>query len=103
MDSPSQIVVRYALNNAYPNQFNPSTTISYSIPEDSRVKLCIYDILGKEVAVLEDGFKSGGNYSHIFDASNLASGIYFYGLRANDFSEIKKMLQRKYYVKLHFI
>ncbi len=72
----------YNLNQNYPNPFNPTTTISYSIPENEYVTLSIYDALGKEVAVLDNGFRTAGNYSHTFDASKLSSGMYFYTIRS---------------------
>ena len=85
----------YNLNQNYPNPFNPTTTISYSIPENEYVTLSIYDALGKEVAVLDNGFRTAGNYSHTFDASNLSSGMYFYTIRSGNFVQTKKMLLMK--------
>lgn len=85
----------YSLNQNYPNPFNPTTSISYSIPSDSRVTLAIYDVLGNEVARLENGYKSAGTYSYSFDASNLSSGMYFYTITAGNFSSTKKMLLMK--------
>jgi hypothetical protein len=85
----------FELVQNYPNPFNPTTIISYSIPSDARVTLAIYDALGKEVAVLDNGFRTAGNYSHTFDASNLSSGMYFYTIRTNDFVQTKKMLLLK--------
>jgi hypothetical protein len=82
----------YKLNQNYPNPFNPSTSISFSVPNDGHVSLSIYDVLGNEVAVLEDGFKSAGTYSYSFDASDLTSGIYVYTIRSSTFVETKKML-----------
>ncbi len=94
---------KFKLDQNYPNPFNPSTSISYSIPSDGRVTLAIYDILGNEVAQLENGNKSAGTYSHSFDASQLTSGIYFYTLSSTDlesssgqdFVQTKKMLLMK--------
>ncbi len=86
---------KFSLNQNYPNPFNPSTSISYSIPSDGYVTLSIYDALGSEVAVLDNGFKSAGNYSHTFDASDLSSGMYFYTIRSGNFVETKKMLLMK--------
>ena len=86
---------KYNLNQNYPNPFNPTTTISYSIPENEYVTLSIYDALGKEVAVLDNGFRTAGNYSHTFDASNLSSGMYFYTIRSGNFVQTKKMLLMK--------
>ena len=85
----------YELKQNYPNPFNPSTTINYSIPNDAHVTLAIYDALGKEVALLDNGFRTAGNYSHTFDASNLSSGMYFYTINAGNFSSTKKMLLMK--------
>ena len=84
--------VHYSLNQNYPNPFNPITSIGYSIPNAGFISLSIYDALGSEVAVLDDGFRSAGNYSHTFDASDLSSGIYFYSIRSGNFVETKKMI-----------
>ncbi|MGE5352904.1 MAG: alpha-amylase family glycosyl hydrolase, partial [Acidobacteriota bacterium] len=72
----------YGLEQNYPNPFNPSTRISYELPKDSRVTLKVYDIMGREVATLVDGFQGKGKYSREFTGKNLSSGIYFYELRA---------------------
>lgn len=85
----------YELKQNYPNPFNPSTTISYSIPNDGQVTLVIYDVLGNEVAVLDNSYKSAGNYTYDFDATNLSSGLYFYTIRSGKFVETKKMLLMK--------
>jgi photosystem II stability/assembly factor-like uncharacterized protein len=82
----------FALFDNYPNPFNPSTIISYSIPSASNVKLIIYNALGQSVRVLENGFKNAGNYSITFSATELPSGIYFYKLEAGQLSQIKKMM-----------
>jgi hypothetical protein len=68
----------------YPNPFNPSTIISYVLQFDANVSLKIYDIDGKEVAKLVNTFQKAGNYHAGFNASGLASGIYFYSLSATD-------------------
>ncbi|CUS89839.1 T9SS type A sorting domain-containing protein, partial [Candidatus Kryptobacter tengchongensis] len=73
-------------------QFNPTTTIKYSIPNTERVTLKIYNILGQEVATLVDEEQKPGVYELKFDASNLASGVYFYRLKAGGFVDIKKMV-----------
>ena len=85
----------YSLNQNYPNPFNPTTSVSYSIPSDGYVTLSIYDALGKEVAVLDNGFRTAGNYSHTFDASELSSGMYFYTIRSGNFVQTKKMMLMK--------
>ncbi len=87
--------VEFALEQNYPNPFNPATTINYSIPEAGNVEMKVYDILGNEVATLVSEIKAPGNYSAMFDASSLASGIYIYTLRANNFVQTKKMILMK--------
>jgi hypothetical protein len=80
------------LGNNYPNPFNPLTKISYKIENAGHVTIKIYDVLGKEVALLVNQQKEPGIYSVEFNGSHLASGIYFYELRVNQFRQIKKML-----------
>lgn len=82
----------YLLEQNYPNPFNPTTNIKYSIPKQSLVNITVYDISGKEVATLVNEVKSIGIYTVDFDASNLASGIYFYRLSSGEFYEVKKMI-----------
>jgi photosystem II stability/assembly factor-like uncharacterized protein len=79
----------------YPNPFNPSTLITYHIPESGFVTLIVYDVIGKEVAILVSENKGQGSYSVTFDASALPSGIYIYQLKVNSFMETKKMLLMK--------
>lgn len=76
----------------FPNPFNPSTTISYSVSEKTNVKLAVYNLLGQEVSVFIDKEHTPGNYKVKFDGSNLASGIYFYKIISDKFVETKKML-----------
>jgi len=83
------------LSEAYPNPFNPSTTISYTLPEAGAVQIKIYDILGREVAKLVDEQKSAGKYTVQWNGSNMASGIYFYSVTFNNQSLYKKMLMMK--------
>jgi hypothetical protein len=85
----------YILYQSYPNPFNPTTTIKYSIPNSDVVSLKVYDILGREVAVLLDEYKSAGTYSVEFNASRFASGVYFYQLHSSSFVETKKMILMK--------
>ena len=82
----------YSLEQNYPNPFNPKTNIKYKIPSFTRVELKVYDMLGKEVAVLVNEEKSSGDYETNFDGSKLPSGIYFYQLKASSFVETKKMV-----------
>jgi len=81
----------YGLQQNYPNPFNPSTVISYSLKESGKVQLKIYNILGNEVACLVNQYKQAGKYSSEFNASKLASGVYFYKISINGFSDTKKM------------
>ncbi|MDR3627995.1 MAG: T9SS type A sorting domain-containing protein [Ignavibacteriaceae bacterium] len=86
---------KYSLNQNYPNPFNPATVINYDLPKSGQVTLKVYDILGKEVSTLYNGVQNAGTYTVSFDASKLASGIYFYELRAGNFVATKKMLLLK--------
>lgn len=86
---------RFELYNNYPNPFNPATTIDYSVPKSSLVTIKIYDVLGREVKTLVNGEKIPGNYSVIFNDSNLPSGIYFYRMQAGSFVSTKKMILLK--------
>ncbi len=85
----------YSLLQNYPNPFNPSTKIKYSIVKKGEVKLTIYDILGREVALLVNEVKDPGYYEANFNASNLASGVYFYRLVAGSYVSTRKMLLLK--------
>ncbi len=79
----------------YPNPFNPSTTISWQSPISSHQTLKVYDILGNEVATLVDEYREAGRYEIIFDGSGIASGLYIYQLRTDNFLSTKKMLMIK--------
>lgn len=95
---PISLVIRfnaargYELAQNYPNPFNPMTTIRYQIPEGGFVSLKVYDVLGKEVATLVNGAKEAGSHWVSFNASGLASGVYFYRLQAGGFAETRKMM-----------
>ncbi len=82
---------QFSLSQNYPNPFNPTTNIHFSLPKDGNASLKIYDILGNEVATYVDGFMKSGTYNAEVDASNWASGIYFYTLRSGNFVETKKL------------
>ncbi len=92
----NDLPVEYKLFDNYPNPFNPSTKIRYSIPSGTSttnfVQLKIYDILGRQVAILVNETKAPGNYEVTFDAKNLSSGVYFYMLKAGNFVQTKKMI-----------
>jgi hypothetical protein len=85
----------FELLSNYPNPFNPSTTIKYSIPTSEFVSLKVYDVLGSEVATLVNEEKPTGNYKVNFNATNLSSGIYFYTLKVGNFTQTKKLILMK--------
>ena len=92
----SEIPGEYSLQQNYPNPFNPSTTIRFNIPNTSNVTLKIYNINGQEIATLVNNeVVSAGIKEVDFNAVNLSSGIYFYTLKANDFTATKKMVLLK--------
>ncbi len=86
------VVNDFQLYQNYPNPFNPGTIIRYQIPEAGFVSLIVYDVLGREVAILVDEFRNADNYEVMFDGSGLASGIYFYQLKTSSHIETKKMI-----------
>ncbi|MBK7229129.1 MAG: T9SS type A sorting domain-containing protein [Ignavibacteriales bacterium] len=90
-DVPTQ----YTLSNNYPNPFNPTTTISFTLPEQAKVKVTIYDALGNQLEVITDDVKSAGTHNVKWNATNYASGIYFYKLEANNFVQTRKMILMK--------
>ncbi len=85
----------YCLSPNYPNPFNPTTTIAYTLPEDQYVQLVIVNVLGQEVARLVDGFESAGYKKVEFQSGSLPSGVYYYHLKAGTFDDVKKMLIAK--------
>jgi len=94
-DNKENFLNNFELQQNYPNPFNPSTSIQYAIASRQFVTLKVYDVLGKEIATLVNEEKPSGHYEINFNASNLASGIYYYQLRAGEFVETKKMLLLK--------
>jgi hypothetical protein len=88
----NQTPLVYELKQNYPNPFNPATKIAYALPKSGSVKLVVFDVLGREVAVLVNEYKKSGTYEVDFDASRLSSGVYFYRINAGDFTDTKKML-----------
>ena len=90
----------YALSQNYPNPFNPETVIDFQLPQESHVNLTIFNMLGQEIRRLMDEKKSGGYYKVVWDGKSevgesVASGVYFYSLKAGHFSSIKKMMLLK--------
>jgi hypothetical protein len=82
----------FYLAQNFPNPFNPTTHIEYGLPEPSHVTLAVYDVLGRTVAVLQDGLQTAGVYRATLDGSRLGSGVYFCRLRAGEFVQMRKML-----------
>jgi hypothetical protein len=89
--SEDALPVEFALSQNYPNPFNPSTTIQYALKSSGKVRLSVYDVMGREVAVLVDGVQNAGRHKVTFSCANLASGIYFYKLQTTDAVIAKKM------------
>jgi photosystem II stability/assembly factor-like uncharacterized protein len=91
----NEIPGNYALHQNFPNPFNPATVIRYEIPEQSYVKLTVYNVIGKEIVTLVNEVKQAGNYEAVFDGTDLPSGVYFYTLKSGEFKETKKMILMK--------
>lgn len=85
----------YILKQNYPNPFNPSTRINYGVKENGLVILKVYNILGVELTTLVNEFKNAGTYEIDFDASQFSSGVYFYHISVNGFSQTRKMILEK--------
>jgi hypothetical protein len=84
--------VSYQLEQNFPNPFNPTTVINYTIPKAGNVSLKVYNVIGQEVATLFNGYQEASKYQVSFNASNLASGIYIYTINAGSFTQSKKMM-----------
>ena len=87
----SELPSELKLSPNYPNPFNPSTTINFSIPAESRVAVKIYNIAGQEVAELKNEIMPAGNQSVVWKAEGMPSGIYFCTVKAGEFSEKRRM------------
>ena len=88
----SRIPQDFSLSQNYPIPFNPVTHINYSIPISCKVSLKVFNLLGEEVATLFKGYRQAGNYEVVFDGSKLASGVYFYNLKTNSFTQTKRLI-----------
>lgn len=86
---------KFSLKQNYPNPFNPATTIAFDLPKDTKVTIKIYDILGQEVATIVDQSLRAGSHTVRYDASDLASGVYFYQIKTKEFASVKKMILLK--------
>ena len=87
-----EVPTEFVLQQNYPNPFNPSTTIQYALPSRSQVTLTVFNTLGQIVRELVNGDSEAGYHEVQFDATGLASGVYFYRMRAGDFVETKRLL-----------
>ena len=85
----------YSLSNAYPNPFNPSTTIEYYLPNNTEISIAIYDLQGREIASLVNDVVPAGNHSILWNANNYSSGIYFLKMVAGNFTETQKLVMVK--------
>lgn len=94
-ENQTRIPSEFSLGQNYPNPFNPTTTINYSLPANSFVSIRVYNILGKEVALLVNETKSAGEHSVNFNAGNLSSGIYFVDMNAGSFNAKRKITLMK--------
>ena len=92
---PANVPSQFVLEQNYPNPFNPSTKIQFSIVHRQLTIVKVYDVLGREVATLVNAVKEPGTYTVEFDASSLASGVYFYRLQAGTYVETRKLLLLK--------
>lgn len=86
---------QFILSQNYPNPFNAETKISFSIPKDELVKITVYNLLGKEIAIIANENLKAGNYSIGFNATELPSGVYFYKIEAGNFRDARKMILNK--------
>jgi ligand-binding sensor domain-containing protein len=82
----------FKLNDAFPNPFNPTTTISYNLSKNMNVILTVYNAAGQKVSMLKDGFETAGSHSVVWDAKNMPNGVYFCTLKGTGLSQTKKML-----------
>jgi len=82
----------YILSQNYPNPFNPVTKIDFDLPKSGFISLKVFDVLGREVKTLVNEEKSAGSYSVDFNASDLSSGVYFYKMETEGYSDLKKMV-----------
>jgi hypothetical protein len=85
----------FSLKQNYPNPFNPVTQISYEIPDQSDISLDLYDIRGLKIKSLDSGLKPAGSHSFMFDASDMASGVYFYTLSLDNITQTRKLVLMK--------
>ena len=89
------LITEISVNAAYPNPFNPSTKIDYSINQSTNIKISIFDIMGRLVDVIDDSYKLQGDYSLLWDASNKSSGIYYISIQSDNELKTQKVVLLK--------
>ena len=89
------IPTMHTLLDNYPNPFNPTTLIEFSVPQATYTTLTVYDVLGREIQTLVNGVIKAGNHTAFFDAGDIPSGVYLYTIQSGTFSETKKMMLLK--------
>jgi len=96
-EAPGSVILpaEYSLKSAYPNPFNPTTEISFALPNSGKITIGVYNTLGQQVALLADGWMNAGWHTVEFNAENLSSGLYFYTMKTDNFTQTKKMLLLK--------
>jgi hypothetical protein len=94
-DDGGLVATRFELKENYPNPFNPTTTIEYSIGLAGPTKLMVYDVLGREMVKLVDEYRPIGSHKVVWNAANMPSGIYFYRLETSSFTRTQKMILMK--------
>ena len=88
----ARLPAAYVLSQNYPNPFNPQTRIIYTLPHAGNVLIDVYDLLGRRVQVLVDGVQSAGQHTVLFDGTRQASGVYFYRMRTDVSTQVRKMI-----------
>ena len=91
-DKISTVPAQFELAQNFPNPFNPSTTIKYTLAKNTQTEIVVYDLIGNKVATLVDGLQNIGTHKVVWDASGLSAGIYIYQLKTEDFIQSKKMI-----------
>jgi hypothetical protein len=86
------VPLKFDLSNAYPNPWNPTTTIRYQVPVNILVSIKVFDALGKEVTTLVNEVKPAGSYEVMFNGKGLSSGVYYYQMKSENFIETKKII-----------
>jgi hypothetical protein len=91
-DTNGSYLKTFTLSQNYPNPFNPTTQIKYSVPHDGYISLKVYNSLAEEVATIFEGVQRAGNHVASFNGAELASGLYIYQLKANNFMDAKRLV-----------